>query len=202
MKSHYSIMFAVASLISVFLSVFQTDGFAAQKEPVQENKDTYRIELHVNASANIIYPYLIEEEKISLWNKDETVEVSFPRGIEPKVGKQILITMKRVPTNPTMLMEIVHLETGRLVKTQFIDGPLDGEFIYRLEPQADGSTLLVHEMRIRPVGLFVTILWEIYGKKVHRKKMTSYLNKLKQVVEEKFNLPVDHSKVGFTSSNL
>jgi len=70
------------------------------------------------------------------------------------------------------------------VLTEFVDGVLDGEFAYILQRQPDGSTVFVHEMRIRPVGVVITVIWEVFGKQLHRKKMRTYMQKIKRIVED------------------
>jgi len=140
--------------------------------------------MEIDAPADFIYPYLIYEDKIAKWNKDQSVEITFPKGIEPRIGKQIRISLENIPTHPWMLLEIIQMEENRLVLTRFIDGVLRGEFEYRLEPQNSNKTFLIHEMRIRPVGALTTIVWEIHGKRVHRQKMANFLKNIKQVVEE------------------
>jgi len=144
---------------------------------------TYRLEIAIDAPPEFVYPYLIEEDRISRWQKDDSVTVTFPRGIEPRVGKQIKIEMD-VISHPMMLLEIVRLEPGRLVLTEFVDGVLAGEFAYLLQPQPDGSTVFVHEMRIKPVGMVVTVVWEVYGKQMHRKKMRTFMQEIKRIVED------------------
>jgi hypothetical protein len=80
-------------------------------------------------------------------------------------------------------MEITRLAPGREVLTRFVGGVLEGEFAYLLQPTETRGTLLIHEMRIRPVGLLTTFVWEIYGKHMHRAKMRAFLAKIKEIVE-------------------
>lgn len=152
---------------------------AAETHEIQ----TYRLEIAIDAPPEFIYPYLIEEDRISRWQRDDSVTVTFPRGIEPRVGKQIKIEMD-VISHPMMLLEIIRLEPGRLVLTEFVDGVLAGDFAYILQRQPDGSTVFVHEMRIKPVGMIVTVVWEVYGKQMHRKKMWTFMQEIKKIVEE------------------
>jgi uncharacterized protein YndB with AHSA1/START domain len=142
----------------------------------------YRLDVVIDAPAEFIYPYLIEEDKIARWNQDDGVTVTFPRGTEPRVGKQVRVVLD-APTHPWMLMEIDRLEPGRAVATKFVDGVLGGSFSYFLAPAEDGRTRLVHEMRIRPKGALTTILWELFGKNLHRRKMRGFLDRIRNVVE-------------------
>lgn len=143
---------------------------------------TYRIETVIDAPAEFIYPYLIEEDKIARWNRDEDVVVDFPRGLEPRVGKQIHVTLE-IPTHPWILMEIVTLDPGREVRTSFIDGVLRGEYVYLLEPLEEGRTRLAQEMRLRAKGFFFRFAWLVYGEGMYRKKMRNFLDEIKKVVE-------------------
>ena len=148
----------------------------------QSGSGVYRLEVVIDAPAEFIYPYLIEEDKTTRWNQDDSVKVTFPRGLEPRIGKQVRVVMD-APTHPWMLMEIDRLEPGREVTTKFVDGVLGGSFSYFLEPTDGGRTRLVHEMSIRPKGALTTLVWEVFGKQLHRKKMRGFLGRIKTVVE-------------------
>lgn len=143
---------------------------------------TYRLEIAIAAPPDFVYPYLIEEDKISRWQQDTSVNVTFPRGLEPRIGKRIRVQI-HAPTDPWILMEIRRLEPGREVRTEFIDGMLSGDFAYLLTPDGRGGARLVHEMRIQPVGRMVAVLWEVLGKHLHRRKMKTFMAKVKQIVE-------------------
>jgi hypothetical protein len=143
---------------------------------------TYRLEIRIDAPPLFVYPYLVEEDKVARWNQDKSVTVTFPRGIEPRIGKQIRVAVD-APTHPWILMEIVRLDPGREALTRFVDGVLEGEFAYLLSPDGPHGTLFVHEMRIRPKGAFMTFLWEVLGKHLHRAKMRAFMGKIKEVVE-------------------
>ncbi|NLH48267.1 MAG: SRPBCC family protein [Myxococcales bacterium] len=142
----------------------------------------YRLEIDIAAPPEFLYPYLIEEEKISRWQQDSSVDVTFPTGREPRIGKQIRVAV-RAPSDPWILMEIVKLDPGREIRTEFIGGMLAGDFAYRLTPDGRGGTHFVHEMRIKPVGGLVTVLWEVLGKHLHRHKMKTFLARIKEIVE-------------------
>ena len=177
----YSSIVGFSFVLAAILAV----GIVPCRAEREKNIETHRLNIRINAPADFIYPYLIEEDKIALWNQDKGVEVSFPRGVEPRIGKQIRVSLK-VPTRPWMLMEIVKLEPGREVVTDFIDGVLEGSFAYRLESQDDGSTMLVHEIKIQPKGVLIALAWELFGKRLHRRKMEGFLAKIKSVVESSY----------------
>ncbi len=160
--------------------LFQGSLFA--KEAIQ--KETQTLEIKIFAPAEFIYPYLIYEEKISKWNRDKSIAVSFPKGIEPRVGKQIRVELKNIPTKPWILMEIIKLDENVSVLTRFIDGVLTGRFEYRLERISETETLFIHEIQVKPVGPVVTIIWEFFGKRVHLRKMGKFMKNIKTVVEK------------------
>jgi len=166
----------------IFLTLFSLPVFAGS-EKQDGGFEKLVLEVSIQAPANFIYPYLIEEDKIALWNKDDSVKVAFPKGEEPRIGKQIRVSLKNVPTHPWMLMEIKQLQPGREVMTEFIDGVLAGKFYYRLTPQEQGGTLFVHEMQVRPVGFIVALVWEVIGKRIHHEKMERFMSAIKVVVE-------------------
>ncbi|MDP8254911.1 MAG: SRPBCC family protein [Candidatus Alcyoniella australis] len=145
---------------------------------------TVSISVEINADPAMVYPYLVDEDKIVRWNGiDSMVHVSFPNSGCPVLGKRMLITIDFI-SNPSMLMEFVEVDPGRLVKIAFIDGMLGGWFVYRLEPLANGGTRLINEMSIQPNGRVFGVLWQIYGKTMYHNKMRCYWAKLKQVVEQ------------------
>jgi hypothetical protein len=121
--------------------------------------------------------------------------VSFPRGVEARLGKQIRVVIK-APTDPWLLMEIVRLDPGREVRTRFIDGALEGDFAWRLEPLDDRGALLIHEMRIRPKGALMTLAWALYGKHLHRSKMKTFMANIRRLVEAEWPGPVAASPRG------
>ena len=178
------IILRVFFLSWMIIFLFTTPVLPKENKPIE----SYRIEVMVNAPASFLYPFLIYEDKIIKWNNDTSVNVTFPKGLDPRVGKQIRVELKNVPTQPWMLLEIIQLEKDKRVLTRFIDGVLAGEFEYRLEPVNENQTLLVHEMRIKPVGTLVSLVWEIHGKRVHRNKMQNFLKNIKQVVEKEWAL--------------
>jgi len=177
--------FFLLILCGIFIWASSLSAETPTSNDTENEIKAYRLDIVVDAPASFLYPYLIYEDKVSRWNKDESVEVSFPRGIEPRIGKQIHVSMK-VPTHPWMLMEIIKLDTNREVVTRFVDGVLEGTFVYLLEPLGAERTRLVHVMRIRPVGPVVTVVWEVYGKRMHREKMKNFLKNIKRVVEEDY----------------
>ena len=176
--------------VILLILVFQSTGNAAKNsgDPVTgtSGQGVYSLKVDVDAPPSFLYPYLIREELISKWNQDKSVRVSFPKGIEPCIGKQIRVSLKYVPTSPWMLMEIVELTEPERVTTRFIDGVLTGEFSYILSPTETGGTHLVQELRIKPVGALTTMVWEIHGKRVYRNKMGNFLAQIKKVVEHDF----------------
>ena len=145
--------------------------------------DVRVLEVLVDAAPDQVYPFLTDEDRIARWQNDDGVTVTFPRGTETRVGKQVKVEI-HAPTNPWILLEIVGLETDRKVTTEIIDGVLSGSFSYRLEPTADGGTRVVHEMRIRPVGSMMTVFWGIFGRPLHEHKMRRLLDAMKDVVEQ------------------
>jgi hypothetical protein len=162
------------------LAVGRAENFASVTE--HHEIKAYRLDIRIDAPPEFLFPYLIEEDKVARWNQDPTVTVSFPRGTEPRIGKLIKVEL-RAPTDPWLLMELRRLETGRVVLTAFVDGVLDGDFAYYLQGEGPAATHLVHEMRIRPKGALVAIVWEIYGKHLHRQKMRRFMANMKEVVE-------------------
>ena len=176
------IPFSMPLILTVAFAWMCADWVDAQDAGGKQALKTYRIERRIEAPAGFIYPYLIEEDKIARWKEDRMMEVTFPRGLEPRVGKQIKVTVK-IPTHPWMLMEIVRLDADREVLVEFIDGVLDGIFLYRLVPEQEGGTLLVHEMAIEPVGAFITVYWELYGRYMHRRKMKKFMARIEKIVE-------------------
>jgi uncharacterized protein YndB with AHSA1/START domain len=140
------------------------------------------LEIDIAAPPEFVYPYLVEEDKVSRWQQDPMVDVTFPKGWEPRIGKQIRVQV-HAPGDPWLLMEIVKLEPGREVRTRFIDGMLAGDFAYLLTPDGHGGTHFVHEMRIQPVSRFVAVMWEMFGKHLHRYKMKAFMAKIKEIVE-------------------
>ncbi len=142
----------------------------------------YRLVITIKAPAEFLYPYLVDENKVARWARDDSTEISFPRGPETRVGKQILIRVK-VVTHPWILLEITRLVPNREVVTRFVGGMLAGDFAYQLTPQADGSTVFTQEMRIKPVGSVTTVLWKVLGEKLYHDKMWKYMKNLKVIGE-------------------
>ena len=181
----------LVSVLSALMIILQMPAIAAAQQEQEEEQvqeiESYILTVEIDAPPDFVYPYLIYEDKIQRWNKDDSVVVEYPKGLEPRVGKQILVTLK-VFTNPSMLMEITELDQDREVVTEFIDGVLTGIFSYRLEPIDEDTTLLVHEMAIKPVGAFITLIWKIHGEKMHREKMEMYLGRIKDLVEGDWKL--------------
>jgi uncharacterized protein YndB with AHSA1/START domain len=176
-----------ATAVFFAVLVIEATANAAEDSPFASRDSqlriaTYRLEIKIDAPPEFVYPYLIEEDKISRWQLDHGVTVTFPRGVEPRIGKQIRVAVE-APTDPWILMEIARLEPGHEVLTRFVGGVLEGEFAYLLQPAQTRGTLLIHEMRIRPVGMLTTFVWEIYGKHMHRAKMRTFLDKIKEIVE-------------------
>jgi len=164
-------------------------GVAAlsQAGPVKTSKEplgVYRLEVRIDVPPDYLYPYLVEEDRIARWQHDDSVTVTLPNGFEPRVGKQIHVAID-APTDPWLLMEIRVLDHPREVRTEIIDGMLTGDFAYFLKP-VDGGTLLVNEMRVRPVGTMTTIIWEVFGKHLQRAKMKLYMGRIKEIVEADF----------------
>jgi len=176
------IVFQAILTLLLGLAAVSVAPAAAVARKGESDLATYRIETVIDAPAEFIYPYLIEEEKIARWNLDDQVVVDFPRGIEPRVGKQIHVTLK-IPTHPWILMEIVTLDPAREVRTAFLDGVLRGEYVYLLEPLGENRTRLAQEMRLRAKGFFFRFAWLVYGEGMYRKKMRTFLDGIKSVVE-------------------
>lgn len=156
----------------------------ANEKTGKTETEIYSLKIAINAPADFIFPYLIEEDKIALWNKDKTVTVKFPKGKEPRVGKQIHVTIN-MPFHPSLLMEIVTLKPMENVETKFMEGPLEGSFSYLLISRQNG-TLLVHQINIRPASPLMRLIWVIYGKRAHKEKMGAFLKEIKIVVEKQY----------------
>ncbi len=180
MKNFTSIFLLLISI--AFILALTTSAYSKEKKPIE----TFRLEIEINAPPDAVFPYLIYEEKIIKWRKDKSVETIFPKGVEPRVGKQIRVTMVKVPTQPWLLLEIAKLEENKEVVTRFVDGVLTGEFAYILTPLEGNRTRLVTELRVRSVGALVTIIWKIHGERVHRKKMWKFMQNQKKVIEEEW----------------
>jgi hypothetical protein len=158
---------------------------AKEKKPIK----TFPLEIEIDAPPDVVFPYLIYEDKIIKWRKDKSVETTFPNGVEPRVGKQVRVTMVNIPTQPWLLLEIAKLETNKEVVTRFVDGVLTGEFAYILTPLDGNRTRLVTELRVRSVGALVTVIWKLHGERVHRKKMWNFMKNMKQVIEKEWPGP-------------
>jgi uncharacterized protein YndB with AHSA1/START domain len=163
-------------------------GAAAASSPKAggTGRNLYRLTIDIDAPPDFLFPYLVEEDLISRWQDDGGVVVTFPKGRETRLGKQIRVAVN-APTDPWMLMEIVCLDRPREVRTVFVDGVLRGDFAYLLRPRVGGVTL-VHEMRIKPVGFLTTVIWELVGKHLHRAKMKNFMANIKEVVEGDYRM--------------
>ncbi|MDP8223383.1 MAG: SRPBCC family protein [Candidatus Lernaella stagnicola] len=157
---------------------------------VKTHKDhgVYQLEIDIEVPPDFLYPYLIYEDRIARWQKDDTVSVTFPDGLEPRIGKHIRVAIE-APTDPWFMMEIIKLDRPHEVRTEFVDGVLRGDFAYLLEP-TEAGTRFVHEMRIKAVGTLTTIVWEMFGKHMHRQKMKSFMAKIKEIVEADYSARV------------
>ncbi len=180
-KSGRRCLVAAALLALTFAVAAQAQKTSARDVETTRARNLYRLEIAVDAPPDFLYPYLIFEDKIARWQRDDSVVATFPNGIEPRIGKRIHVAVK-APTDPWLLMEIITLDRPREVRTRFIDGVLRGEFAYLLEPTTTG-TRFVHEMRIEPVGVLTTIIWELLGKHLHRSKMKTFMANIKILVE-------------------
>ena len=158
-------------------------ALAAAPADDQSAVEVRKLEVLVNAAPEQVYPFLTEEDLIARWQKDDGVTVTFPRGVETRIGKQVRVEI-HVPTNPWILMEIVRLEPDEYVGTEIIDGVLSGSFSYRMEPAENGKTRVIHEMRIRPVGSMMTLIWGMFGRPIHEHKMRKFLDAMKHEVEQ------------------
>jgi uncharacterized protein YndB with AHSA1/START domain len=162
-------------------------GFARQKDHAPPAApETRSVEVVVLAPPEVVYRYLTDEDLIERWGRDDDVTVTFPKGRETRVGKQVRIDLD-LPTHPWLLMEIRELEPGRRVATEFVGGALAGTFSYELTPASvgdiGGGTRIVHRMAIRGVGWVYRVLWDLVGWRLHARRMQGFLERLKAVVE-------------------
>ena len=139
------------------------------------------IAVEVAAPPSAVYPYLTDEDLIERWNVDSDVTVTFPRGRETRVGKQIRVELD-LPTRPWILMEIVELSPDRRVVTAFVDGALTGTFAYDLTATPTGCRV-VHTMDVRGVGLVYRVAWGLIGRRLHERKMRTFLTRMARLVE-------------------
>jgi hypothetical protein len=181
-------------LIFLLAALFSSTAFSSTESKVIKNKinDRYSLAIKIDAPPEFLFPYLVEEDKTAKWNKDDGIVVTFPKGIEPKVGKQIHILIK-IPGSPFLLMEIVNYFPGRQVDTKLIGGVFEGDFSYILTKQPNGDTLLTQEIEMQPKNKVARTLWKMIGESLYLRKMSRFLKEIKKVVEAEFPQPTTMS---------
>ncbi len=143
-------------------------------------KRTFRAEVRIDGSADEVWPWLVEPERLERWIGG-LVE-SRPLGDGGlRVGARSVETIEEGDRRSEMTTEVVALDPARLLAVRLESGVLTGRNRLELWPAGDGATLLRQTLTVRYRGA-ARMFGPFLGGTV-RRKLDADLDRLRASVE-------------------
>lgn len=139
---------------------------------------TYGSEVIVDRPPEVVFPYLIEQERQALWSDVPMRKLSEgPFG----TGSRLEVTFGMGPLKARLGLELTAVEPGRRMAFGSFSGPIRWDGEYRLEPSGTGATRLSQHGTLRFLGLW-RVLEPVIGAEIRQGEIKE-LERLKAVVE-------------------
>jgi polyketide cyclase/dehydrase/lipid transport protein len=145
---------------------------------------TYESEVVVARPPDVVFPYLIEEERQALWS-----DVPMRKLTEGPfaAGSRLQVTFGMGPLKARVGLELTAVDPGRRLAFGSFSGPIRWDGEYRLEPSGSGSTRLSQHGTLRFLGLW-RVLEPVIGAEIRNGEIKE-LERLKAVVESRHGGP-------------